>query len=104
MIPPRRTSDTCGLLTSVLSILPRPVDVPPCGSSRRMGLGRVVIYSLSREFTQGDSARICGGAGPMRLRIFAWFMARLGHKADRYLASYKSELYEAREQIGRAHV
>lgn len=29
----------------------------------------------------------------MRLRIFAWFMARFGHKADRYLASYKSELF-----------
>ena len=29
----------------------------------------------------------------MRLRIFAWFMARFGHKADRYLASYKSKLF-----------
>ena len=58
-----------------------------------MGLGRVVIYALSRELTQSDSACICGGAGPMRLRIFAWFMARFGHKADRYLASYKSKLF-----------
>ena len=29
----------------------------------------------------------------MRLRIFAWFMARFGHKADRYLAPYKSQLF-----------
>ena len=29
----------------------------------------------------------------MRLRIFAWFMARYGHKADRYLALYKTQLF-----------
>ena len=58
-----------------------------------MGVGHVVIYALSREFNQRDSACICGGAGPLRLRIFAWFMARFGHKADRYLASYKSQLF-----------
>jgi len=67
--------------------------LPPCASSRRMGVDHVVIYALSREFTQRDCACICGGAGPMRLRIFAWFMARFGHKADRYLASYKSKLF-----------
>jgi SAM-dependent methyltransferase len=47
---------------------------------------------LNRDFTQCDAACICGGAGPMRLRIFAWFIARFGNKADRYLA-YKSELF-----------
>ncbi len=64
-----------------------------CGFSRRPAFGRVVIYALSRETTQRDSACICGGAGPMRLRIFAWFMARFGYKADRYLAPYKSQLF-----------
>src|SRR5215813_12032087 len=93
MLPPVRTSDTCGLLKAFFPILPRPPELPPCCSSRRTGFGRVVIYALSREFTQRDSACICGGAGPMRLRIFAWFMARFGNKADRYLAPYKSELF-----------
>jgi ubiquinone/menaquinone biosynthesis C-methylase UbiE len=43
--------------------------------------------------TDPNLARICGGAGPVRLRIFAWFMARYGHKADRYLALYKTQLF-----------
>src|SRR5689334_12699033 len=93
MIPPGRTSDTCGLLKAFFPILPRPLGLPQCGSSRRTGYGRVVIYALSRELTQRDSASICGGAGRMRQRIFAWFMSRFGHKADRYLASYKSQLF-----------
>jgi len=36
---------------------------------------------------------ICGGAGPVRLRLFAWFMARFGHKADHYLAPHKERLF-----------
>jgi SAM-dependent methyltransferase len=48
---------------------------------------------LSRERIERDAARVCGGAGPVRLRIFAWFMARFGPKADRYLAPYKSRLF-----------
>jgi ubiquinone/menaquinone biosynthesis C-methylase UbiE len=36
---------------------------------------------------------LCGGAGPLRQRMFAWFMARCGHKADHYLAQYKSKLF-----------
>jgi SAM-dependent methyltransferase len=36
---------------------------------------------------------VCGGAGPLRLRGFAWFMARFGHKSDQYLARYKANLF-----------
>ena len=48
---------------------------------------------MSRQPKEREPARICGGAGPIRLRIFAWFMARLGHKTDRYLATHKSKLF-----------
>src|SRR4051794_41952128 len=40
-----------------------------------------------------NSAQLCGGAGPLRLRIFAWFMARFGMKTDRYLGHYKARLF-----------
>jgi len=40
-----------------------------------------------------NSAQLCGGAGPLRLRIFAWFMARCGMKTDQYLGHYKSRLF-----------
>lgn len=40
-----------------------------------------------------NSAQLCGGAGPLRLRIFAWFMARLGMKTDKYLGHYKARLF-----------
>ncbi|HWB82671.1 MAG TPA: class I SAM-dependent methyltransferase [Bryobacteraceae bacterium] len=37
--------------------------------------------------------RICGGAGPVRLRGFAWVMARFGKKTEKYLAGYKTRLF-----------
>src|SRR3954467_8538161 len=40
-----------------------------------------------------NSAQLCGGAGPLRLRIFAWFMARFGMKTDKYLGHYKANLF-----------
>jgi len=37
--------------------------------------------------------KICGGAGPLRLRLFAWLMARCGPHAEQYLGQYKSKLF-----------
>src|SRR5437763_194135 len=40
-----------------------------------------------------NSAQLCGGAGPLRLRIFAWFMARFVVITDKYLGHYKADLF-----------
>jgi ubiquinone/menaquinone biosynthesis C-methylase UbiE len=42
-----------------------------------------------------DSIPLCGGAGPVRLRLFAWFMARCGKSTDQYLGGYKRRLFSA---------
>ena len=50
------------------------------------------MVKLSREHELA-SGPVCGGAGPFRLRIFAWFLARCGKKTDSYLAGHKSRLF-----------
>lgn len=49
---------------------------------------------MHAAFQQKSSrADLCGGAGPISLRLFAWFMARFGHNADHYLAPHKARLF-----------
>jgi hypothetical protein len=48
---------------------------------------------LPSHVPEMNSAQLCGGAGPLRLRIFAWFMARFGVKTDKYLGHYKANLF-----------
>jgi ubiquinone/menaquinone biosynthesis C-methylase UbiE len=48
------------------------------------------VHDAERESIWGP---LCGGAGPVRLRLFAWFMARCGAKADAYLGPYKIRLF-----------
>jgi len=50
---------------------------------------------LQHDALHPDSSRadLCGGAGALRLRLFAWFMARFGHNADHYLAPHKARLF-----------
>ena len=56
---------------------------------------KVISVILIQHHTELEARAgpLCGGAGPLRLRMFAWFMARCGHKTDRYLAEYKSKLF-----------
>jgi hypothetical protein len=50
----------------------------------------LLIWNRTQEARSGV---LCGGAGPFRLRMFAWFMAHCGNSTDRYLAPYKSRLF-----------
>jgi ubiquinone/menaquinone biosynthesis C-methylase UbiE len=50
---------------------------------------------LDRKSIDHPGCRLCGGAGPFRHKLFAWFMARFGHNTERYLAQYKSRLFAA---------
>src|ERR1700748_1291646 len=51
-----------------------------------------MLIQLPHEH-ESAASQLCGGAGLMHLRIFAWFMARCGTKTDTYLAAYKSRLF-----------
>lgn len=48
---------------------------------------------LPSHLSDVNSDQLCGGAGPLRLKIFAWFMSRYGMKTDRYLGQYKERLF-----------
>lgn len=48
---------------------------------------------MKRVSPDFDSIPLCGGTGPVRLRLFAWFMARFGKSTDRYLGNYKRRLF-----------